>query len=536
MTNEEEKKVQSAIDMLEGVLKNKDDSTPERVNDQENKPKRVAKLTPRTIESLRTKRKEKRLNKAYAKYNKKYQKMKEAAIEADAMRVAREEGQAVTNSELAVEYSIVASYDKKLAKMGAKLLKEEIKSVVASMDVSGKVVQAKRIKVPRFLLEKMGRLARAIEKSKVKKQEKKLVKEMTKNTKEYIKNSLDSALFKEDGTIREKIDADTIRNLGLKGGVSDTERRLDSLKGFISLDGKNSIFDKKDEEELEKDNKTNTDLPPAEPTPTTEKEEPKVNVDDLLKGLEPKKENSELGEKKVVEDKPKEEKVAPEVETPKPVNTDDVPTRRPVEVSEIITRNNEIRDLEAALKQIKDPEMKAALKEMIKTKKQEFDKLCRVGKEKKTEETKNDKNTLKPIEVAPKEESETKTKNIADKKTDFVDKTESVGSVSIKPSETTRVYQLATPTRTRVTLENIKRLQDKIAAGEERLAKLADEREELLARKKEALEFMARNTARLTEQAKAIDNEVKSYEAGNEVLKEDIKNIDGINSSFGKKK
>lgn len=522
---------------------------PKRVEAKENIVKRVAKLTGRTISSLRTIIKENRLDKAYAKYNKKYQKMKEAAKVAATARQAKDAGEDITNSELAVEYSIVASYDKKLAKMGAKLLKDDIKKVIVGMDVSGKVSIGKRIRVPRFLLTKMQKLVKAIEKTKIKREEKKLVKEITKQTKEYIKNSLDGALFKEDGSLQEKIDPEVIKNLGLKGGKNDTERRLDTLKGFISMDGKNALFENKDvaDDELEKESKSNTDLPPSEPEATVKKSEEKVNVDDLLKKFT-KEEGLTKQEKwrqtfKEIDAAFEEDykdatnQEGKDEDTKKSVSTGeieglnvkdsenniskDVPVKkidsRQQEVDAIVQCNDRISQLNAALKKAKDPDSRAILSKAIEHEKQEMEKIAEnigmkeqqkniskkaIEEPNKDIQSENKEQTMEPIVVNEKK---------AEKTSEFMT------NVEVKQPEQIRVSQVSKPLALRVTLQDIKKLEERDRNAQLKIAQLKVEKENLEKEKAILKEYIAK--ANIT---KASEMQARSMAEDNATLKGEI--------------
>ena len=521
---------------LEDILVKKE--PPKRVEAKENIVKKVAKLTSRTISSLRTKINENRLDKAYAKYNKKYQSMKKAAVEASNARNLKENGEDITNSELAVDYSIVASYEKKLAKMGAKLLKDEIKATAASIDVSEKVSIGKRIKVPRFLLTKMRKLVETRERIRTKKEQKKIEKEITKQTKEYIKSSLDGALFKEDGSLQERINPEVIKNLGLKGGKNDTERRLDTLRGFISFDGKSSLFEKEKEtsDELEKDNKANTDLPPAQPTSTVAKEEPKVNVDDLLKGFG--KENTvanELGDKELSKPVEKVEDVTTlesNVEDKKEIDTKN--DNRSKEIAAIVAWDERTRKLKNALRTTKDPEVRAKLTKLIEQETAEMNNIIKGGdstqkeetnlekkedtlehtKESKTKSTvldnkSADTKSIDPIVITEKEDNRAKAE---DKKTDDV-----MTNVEVKNPEQIRVSQVSKPSALRVTLQDIKKLEERNRNAQVQIAQLRHEKEELEKEKAMLKEYIAQASM-----ARDAELQAKNMAESNAVLKGEV--------------
>ena len=530
---------------LENFLVKKDD--PVRVKSSENLVKRVAKLTGRTISSLRKKIKENKIDRAYAKYNKKYKKMQDAAEVASSVRKAQNAGEDITDSELAVEYSIVASYDKKLAKLGAKLLKDDIKKVAAGMDVSNVASIGKRIKVPRFLLTKMRKLVKAVEKIKTKKEQKRLTKVMTKQTKEYIKSSLDGAVFKEDGSLQEKINSEVIRDLGIKGREDGTERRLDTLRGFISLDGKSALFEKKREsdDELEKESKPKTDLPPVEPEPTVGKGEEKVNVNDLLKDFEKKNEltkqekyqrmmseiDAGLEEDYKNREKKEELKASTFTEENTPIKK---PNNRQKEVEEILNYNNKINQLSEALKTTEDPEVKEVLSKEIEKAKAELGRIA--GQDPKEElqnnnlneesnkreqdiesEVKEEKRDMEPIVITPKNE----------------EKSNPMKNVEVKNPEPIRASQVSRPVALRVTPQDIKKLEERNKAAQLKIVQLKAEKAQLEQEKAMLQEYIAQ--ARMTKAA-----ELEVVELGESIapLRGEVAELNSqaaaIHSSLGK--
>ena len=538
---------------------------PNRVEAKENTKKRVAKLTGRTISSLRTKIKENRLEKAYSKYNRKYQKMKEAAKAATTARKEQEAGQDITNSELAVEYSIVASYDKKLAKMGAKLLKDDIKTVVAGMDISNTVAIGKRIKVPRFLLTKMRGLVQTVEKIRTKKEKKRLEKVMTKQTKEYIKNSLDSAVFKDDGSLQDKIDPEVIKNLGLKGGKNDTERRLDTLKGFISLDGKNALFENKvtDDDELEKESKSNTDLPPSEPEASVEKGEEKVKVDDLLKGLSKKEEITKHEKweqmfKKIdagleVDYKDDEKIKSNIIETPTSISIEDKVSKeeqksdksvdlRRQEVDAIVRCNDRIAQLKSTLRSTKDADVRSILEEAIEKEKQEMAKIVgnRVG-ERTSEQTigeRQDTVTMQNAELNKISEHNHEEKTmepivVTEKKKDT--KGSVMTNVEMKKPEQIRASQVSRPVSLRVTPQDIKNLEERKKNAQVKIASLKAEKEQLEQDKAMLKEYIEQ--ARMTQ---AVEQEANKFAESIAPLRGEVAQLNSqvaeINKDLGRSK
>lgn len=511
---------------LENILVSKE--APKRVEAKPDANIKKAKLTGRTIKSLREKIKDGLLNRAYAKYNKKYQKMKRAAIDASNAQKLRDEGE-ITDSELTVDYSIVASYDKKLAKMGAKLLKNDIKAIAASMDVSDKAVVGKRIKVPRFLLTKMKGLVAAIERIKTKNEQRKIAKKITKETKEYIKSSLDGALFKEDGTLQEKINADVIKNLSLKGGVNDTEKRLDTLRGFISIDGKTSMFEEEDAVELEKESKVNTGVPPIKPEATVEKEEPKVNVDDLLKGFtkKPVEVETELKKETVEEKAPV--KVDENIEKKVSVKEEPVAktpsiTPQKQEIEDILERANRINQLRSTLKKTTDPEVRSALESKLNEEKEEFNNIIKADTKPKTKKEES-KSSIEPITI----EEPKKTKSVEDKTSD------SMVNVEVKKPESLRVSQVSNPSALRVTAQDIKNLEERNKNAQLQIAQLRREKEELENQKEMLKEFIAK--ANMTREAEI---KARTMAESNATLKGEVAELSSqaseIQSTLGRAK
>jgi len=523
MTNEEDKQLDSII-----IEKN----APSRVDDKESKTKKVAKLTGRTISSLKTKIKEKRLTKAYQKYNKKYQQMKNALIDAESVRKEKKEGADITESELAVEYSIAASYSKKLGKLGAKLLKDDISKVVAYQTV-------KPIRVPRFLQTKLHKLTLAVVKIRDKRKTKKLHKEMTKEiqgtTRDYIQSSLETAIFKDtqNRILKEQVDKDVIKNLSLKGGKDNTERRLDTLKGFISKDGENPMF-RINDEELEKKSKASTDLPPTEPSATVEKEAPKVNVNDLIKGFENKKEEviEETVKKEsestkntdnahIINDTTVSDVVSDLPEANKTHASTDVDNRKK-EINAITACGATIKELETTLKGIKDSKSREVIKEKIVA---ERDRLIEIikGKPLKSEEfsRSTQKDNLEPIEIKVEDkqiESEHKVKKTTDAPAQVGSPNISMENVEMtNPESIRRAEQISTPVALRVTLEDIKKLETRNKAAQLEIARLKEEKETLENQKKLLKEYI--EVAKITREN---ERQATTMAMGNATLKGEV--------------
>lgn len=384
MANEEEME-------LEPVIKRTEATSRVDGRNKSNILIRVAKLTGRTISSLRNQIKEKRLDRAYDKYNKTYGKMRRALKEANTVKAEYTNNKSVSQSEVFEAYDIVDSYGKKLAKLGVKLLDEDIKRVAASK-------KAKPIRVPRILVGRMGKILRAAIKAKEKRRDKKLQKETAKEMKaatgDFIQNSLDSALFKDNdaSVLRSVINKETIKDLGL----GKTGNSLDGLRKFISEDGVTSALS---DEELGRVEKPVTDVPPVEPTPSVEKvapvvseedilgdlseksapvieessavTQPRVTLDDLTAGLNVEKNNSVP-----VNEHPVEENITIK-EDSAPITTSQEPTvqlsdeekqliaRRKYEIGTIISLGNSIAALEKQAEKINSQETKKMIQGYI---------------------------------------------------------------------------------------------------------------------------------------------------------------------------
>ena len=363
---------------------------PSRASAKDKKGFRVAKLTSRTIKSLRTAIHEKRLSSAYKKYNQKYAKMRRALKDANDLRNAYENGEGVTQSQVVAAYDIVAKYDRKLSRYGVRLLTDDIKTAVADK-------KPKPIRVPRILLGKLRPITRAIlklsDKHRTKKLQKALVKEMKGTTRDYIEESLDSALFKDakTGVLQDHVDATVIKSLATDKGADTFEDKIANLRRFISADGKTSLYG---DEEI---GKSETNLPPTEPTASVEKTEQTVDLASLTKGLSAKK----VGTNESTSEEKKEEKpvvtaesltaglkAIPKVENDeivqKPTTGENsgtsVPTedetklsnqdqetvaRRQREISSIVSLQNSIQSLEAQLENVNNPATRTAIEGMI---------------------------------------------------------------------------------------------------------------------------------------------------------------------------
>lgn len=500
MTNEEEMELESVIKKTE---------TPARVDGKENKPKR-AKLTARTISSLVSKIKEKRLDRAYAKYNKAYGKMRKSLIEANTLRNEYNksgEERTVTSAEVMAAYSKVDSYGKRLAKWGVKLLDADIKRIA-------KAEKAKPIRVPRILVGRMRKITHAIvkpiEAHRDKKLQKAIAGDMKDATKDMIRDSLTNAMFKDvqSAALKSTIDKETIKDLGLKK-ESETEDRLASLRKFISIDGRTSALS---DEELTRAEKPIADVPPVEPTPTVEKEkttlteqdilgglgvkpkaaestaelhsnaQKRVTLEDLTKGLrvdpvtveptnvEVEKEETPKAQETVAENKT----VQAAQEEPKAVATEvvkdeavtkekEIPTaevRRKREVASINSIMRSISSLENQMAKVKDSDTIEMVRGYIEGLREELDAITHTGiskKEKEQEAVVEDKveqqESMDPITVEPPVEEVEKTHDEVvevEQPTPVIEKHDNLDNVVLKDNESIRVTQTAAPRAVRV--------------------------------------------------------------------------------------
>lgn len=500
MTNEEEMELESVIKKTE---------TPARVDGKENKPKR-AKLTARTISSLVSKIKEKRLDRAYAKYNKAYGKMRKSLIEANTLRNEYNksgEERTVTSAEVMAAYSKVDSYGKRLAKWGVKLLDADIKRIA-------KAEKAKPIRVPRILVGKMRKITHAIvkpiEAHRDKKLQKAIAGDMKDATKDMIRDSLTNAMFKDvqSAALKSTIDKETIKDLGLKK-ESETEDRLASLRKFISIDGRTSALS---DEELTRAEKPIADVPPVEPTPTVEKEKTTLTEQDILGGLGAKPKAAEStaelhsnAQKRVTledltkglkvnpvtveptnveaekEETPKAQETVAENKTvqavqeePKAVVTEvvkdeavtkekEIPTaevRRKREVASINSIMRSISSLENQMAKVKDSDTIEMVRGYIEGLREELDAITHTGiskKEKEQEAVVEDnveqQESMDPITVEPPVEEVEKTHDEVvevEQPTPVIEKHDNLDNVVLKDNESIRVTQTAAPRAVRV--------------------------------------------------------------------------------------
>lgn len=500
MTNEEEMELEPVIRRTE---------TPARVDGKENKPKR-AKLTARTISSLVSKIKEKRLDRAYAKYNKAYGKMRKSLIEANTLRNEYNksgEERTVTSAEVMAAYSKVDSYGKRLAKWGVKLLDADIKRIA-------KAEKAKPIRVPRILVGRMRKITHAIvkpiEAHRDKKLQKAIAGDMRDATKDMIRDSLTNAMFKDvqSAALKSTIDKETIKDLGLKK-ESETEDRLASLRKFISIDGRTSALS---DEELTRAEKPIADVPPVEPTPTVEKEKTTLTEQDILGGLGVKPKAAEStaelhsnAQKRVTledltkglrvdpvtveptnvevekEETPKAQETVAENKTvqavqeePKAVATEvvkdeavtkekEIPTaevRRKREVASINSIMRSISSLENQMAKVKDSDTIEMVRGYIEGLREELDAITHTGiskKEKEQEAVVEDKveqqESMDPITVEPPVEEVEKTHDEVvevEQPTPVIEKHDNLDNVVLKDNESIRVTQTAAPRAVRV--------------------------------------------------------------------------------------
>ena len=477
---------------------------------------RVAKLTSRTISSLRTKIKEKRLASAYKKYNKKYRDMRIALKEANALRAAYENGESVTQSQVVEAFDIVATYDRKLSKYAVKLLRDDIKRAVADK-------KPKPIRVPRILLGKLRPLAKALikaaEKRKTKKLQKSLEREMKGATRDYIETSLEGALFKNanTGELRDHVDAGVIQGLATDRTAATFEERIANLRRFISADGKTSVFG---EESIGTADKPGTNLPPAEPTASVERTTPPVDMEALTRGLGGKSTTSTPAQATTGDEPKNPAAVEPVTESTltsglgtnsatSGVETETVPetpivpedaeinlseedqriiASRKREVESIISLNATIDSLSSQLETVADPATKASIESMIATLNSEMRGIIERSIRTKTKTSEVEEvvvtseqqpavaapveeatESLEPVEVVPEAKQDVPTPVAK----------ENVPAVTITNPDLGRVAQSGTPSTLVVTPHDLAEMQRRNDAAKAKIATLTTEIENL---------------------------------------------------------
>lgn len=572
MANEDEKELESIL---------KETEAPSRANGKDKPKTRIAKLTGRTYSSLKAKIKEKRLTRAFDKYNEAYKNMRKALVEANKTRAAQAKDDSITNSEVAADYEIVASYSKKLAKHGAKLLEDDIARLVADK-------KAKPIRAPRFLVGKMRTLVKAIAKkrdnSKTKKLQKGLADDITKTTQEYIQSSLEGAIFKnsQTGELKKEIDKKVIKDLKLDNSAETFEDKIANLRKFISKDGQTPMFG---EEELAKPEKASTDVPPVEPTPTVEKEEVELSEEQLLGNLGSKKtpvaDEEDLGKKtepeapqvqsrvtmddlmkglgvaktpvmpisepvKKAEEEPKEkpadkaDEKNPKDETPVKLSSDDKNTvsARKREVSAIVSLGKNIESLEKQYAKVNDPETKSMIEGYIEGLKAELENIVerstikKVDKERieepvkeETVHTHEEVTSMEPIVVQPKEETMVESHK-DEKTTSFTLRDGRNVNVRVKESESMRAEQISTPAALRVTSSDVDKFVSRFEAATSRSKALEQEKEELVRQKEMLLRDIEQKTL-------AAERKADNMARENEELRGEVANLSQIGSSLG---
>lgn len=428
---------------LESIIR--ETSSPSRVDGRDRKKSKVAKLTGRTIGSLRRKINEKRMDRAYRKYNENYKKMRRSLKEANDVRFEQEKGENITDSEVVLAYDEVAKYGKKLAKYGAVLLEEDIARVVASQKA-----KPKPLRVPRVLVGAVRKVLKARDKRKTKKAQKALAKDIKATTKDFIRESLDAAMFKDkdNGDLRERVNDTTIQDLRVKKGTDDVEDRLSSLRKFISKDGETSLLG----DEIAKREKPTTDVPPVAPTASVPKEEKVMTEEEMLGDIAAKRTNAEP-EAKSIQEEPMltEESLTSGLESRKPLSSEDMliglkedtskskveepvaqpqkiePSAEPVkeepmieltaeekeavnkrqrEVNVILSLQSSLSQLEQQAKEVNDPQTRELIDRYIRSINSEFEDIIKRGT--KESEVKEDDKTstdvLEPVIVEPKKE------------------------------------------------------------------------------------------------------------------------------------
>jgi len=570
MANEEEKE-------LESVLKNKENETPSRADGKEKPKTKNAKLTGRTISSLKAKIKEKRLSRAYDKYNKNYREMRRALVEANRLKTAQEKGEEVTNSEVVEAFDVVASYDKKLAKYGVKLLKDDIKKVVADK-------KPRPIRVPRILLGKLRPITKAIvnavERKKEKKLQKGLSKDIQKATKDYMRDSLEGAIFKDsvNGDLREAVDANVIQGLATDKKAATFEDKIANLRRFISEDGKKSIFG---EEQIGNKEKTNTDVPPVAPVASVEKEDKKVTTEDLLGDLGKKpnvpEENVEIKTEANKEDKPEEkveskitvedliknlnktpatkepevvvkpeEKVEPKVVESQEAKLSDedkkLISRRKREIATIISLGNTIDTLEQQAAKTNDPVTKEAIRNYIEALNNDLNNIINksIEKEEKAEKVvepvREEPKTMtqpvkaesmEPIVIEPKEETKVVEPKVETRKDEIV---------KVKNTDLTiRAEQISNPSVLKFTPQDIRNMEERNRKAKLQIANLTQQRQDL-----EAQRDMLKQYIEVAETTRAAEMQAQEMAKSNATLAGEVAELSSqaaaINSDLGRAK
>ena len=430
---------------LESIIR--ETSSPSRVDGRDRKKSKVAKLTGRTIGSLRRKINERRMDRAYRKYNENYRKMRRTLKEANEVRLDQEKGENITDSEVVLAYDEVAKYGKKLAKYGAVLLEEDIARVVASQKA-----KPKPLRVPRVLVGAVRKVLKVRDKRKTKKVQKAMVKDIKATTQDFIRDSLDAAMFKDkdSGELRSQIDATVIQDLGVKKGADSMEDKLSSLRRFISKDGETSLLG----EEIAKVEKPTTGVPPVAPTASVPKEEKSMSVEELLGDLKAKKSSSpevqpepvktepqfteadltgdlaskksaftmadaldglkgsapraKIEETKTQESATKAPEESKQEEAPIDLTPEEKETinRRQREVDVILSLQSSLSQLEQQAKEVSDPQTRELISRYIRSINSEFEDIIKRGTKdpevKKEDQTSKD--ILEPVTVEPKQE------------------------------------------------------------------------------------------------------------------------------------
>lgn len=488
---------------------------------------RIAKLTKRTIESLRATIREGKLERAYDKYNKKYAKMRSKLIIANEVRENYEDPSKKTSkSEVWTAYDRVASYDRKLAKWGAKLVKYDIKEL-ARVHAESK---AKPLKLPRIMYKLLPPIARLLDrgydKVNTKVTELKLRKEIKDETKVNIKKALDGALFKNQktgeltSTPNEKVIKEDLK-LNQKGETF--EERVANLKKFITLDGEKLV-----EEPIGPKVVNGPDVPPVEPEGTVEKKPSNLTFDDILAGIK----KPEVSEKSTPEVTKVEEKTEPTVakEEVKPLVISDITkgieNKETKEVPEVKPETNRDKEylgslnanleaLRAQAEKVDDPEVKKVINTYVDAINKEIAKI--VNDTKKEETTKTVENVVesakvevkpttteekvvnKPVEETKVEvtfepakvevKPQTETKVVEEPKVDATE-TKAVVPYNFTNAPTGRVAQSSEPKPLVVTPQMLEDLKKRNEAAKQRIETVRPEIEELKAQKAKLEEYI----------------------------------------------
>lgn len=618
MANAEEKELESII---------KETEAPKRAAKKDNVVVKVAKLTGRTISSLKTKIKEKRLSKAIDKFNENRVKMVKNLKKAISLDEKKAKGEEIKDSQIVAAYEAAAYYNKKMAKYSVKLLKNDIKKIA-------QVSKPKPLRLPRVIRAKVGWVADRLDSfhewNKTRINKKQAVKDIEAGTKDYITNSLEGAVFKDrdNAVLREKIDTGVIKNLKVDKKADNFDDKIANLRKFISEDGKKPLFP---EEELVTKERTNTDVPPIEPVPSVKKEQTKVTTEDLLGNLG--KKAAQVEKKDDVKETPvTQESTKDDTKPQRRVTVDDLlnnlnkkessaaknndsnaqtkvtaedlktnlgstskvgentsgvkndtsnavdnsksqePTReepvavlseedkkninnRKKEVATITELGKRIENLEKQVKHINDPETNALIHGYIEGLKTELDAVIEKSTVKKenvevknsepasvsnsennkeeTETVKNNENEVSSLEPIPVEgrvvDEDVQYQPIQPTSTDNnLDKSNNnMKNVEVKPSESRRAEQIATPVALRLTPQDIKNMEERNKKAQEQIVNLRQQRQDL-----EAQRDMLKQYIEVAENTRVAELQAQEMAKSNATLAGEVAELSNQAAAF----